>query len=148
MHFQRPITNRLLVIAKYLEDYMTTAVVWCLNAIINHDLKIQNFGQNWRKWVTHYELIWVSLDHYLIMSPFNDSQCCWTCECHFLPYIKIIESIVAMGQKAMAGFRPYSEIIENGRILTLFLANWFSIKKEAYTKILRLVGVCVGEFFY
>ena len=50
----------------------------------------------------------------------------------------------------MAGFRPYSEIIGNGRILKFlakFLANLFSIKKKAYTKILRLVGVCVGEFF-
>ena len=47
----------------------------------------------------------------------------------------------------MAGFRPYSEIIGNGRILKFFLANLFSIKKEAYTKIFRLVGVCVGEFF-
>ena len=48
---------------------------------------------------------------------------------------------------SLAGFRPYSEIIGNGRILKIFSCNLVQHQKEAYTKILRLVGVCVGEFF-
>ena len=38
-------------------------------------------------------------------------------------------------------------LLEMVEFWNFFLANLFSIKKEAYTKILRLVGVCVGEFF-
>ena len=44
----------------------------------------------------------------------------------------------------MAGLRPYSKIIGNRRILKFFL---FIIRNDAYTKILRLVGGCLGEFF-
>ena len=64
------------------------------------------------------------------------------CTKHMIP-----REIGSFEQLTMAGFRTYSEIIGNGQILKFFLANLFSTKKEAYTNILRLVGVCIGEFF-